>query len=86
MPRKSTKKSAAGTASHMPNLLILAPMENRPLQLPTVMLGSQLQMVKIQQNKSAPIITTGGGFVPNFGGKVSHYVNTSYPHEMYNIT
>ena len=68
MPRKnSITVAAAGTANNMPNFLILTPMENRP----QIMVGRQVQMVKIQQNSNiAPFITTGGGSVPNLGGKL----------------
>ena len=63
MPRKSAKKS-----TNMPNLLILAPLENRQ---PPQLLGSQVQMVKVEQNNIVPIMTSGGrGFLSNFGGEV----------------
>ena len=72
MPRKSAKNSITVAANNMPNLLILTPMENRP----QIMVGRQVQMVKIQQNGNfAPIITTGEGSVPTFGGKLPQKIN-----------
>ena len=85
MPKegKSTKKSTAAAAAgiangSMPNVLILAPVQNRPLQLRPVMVGGQMQMVRIQQasNNNGPIMTTGGrgGFVPSVSGAEPQYL------------
>ena len=75
--KKSTTAATAGIANgNMPNVLILAPVQNRPLQLHPVMLGGQMQMVRIQQasNNNGPIITPRGGFVPSVSGVETQYL------------
>ena len=70
MPKIIIKKattSTAVTANPLPNFLILRPL---PLNDPRVVAGRQLQLVKIQQSNVAPIITTAGGSVQTYGGKV----------------
>ena len=75
--KKSATAPAAGIANgNMPNVLILAPVQNRPLQMHPVMYGDQMQMVRIQQasNNNGPMITTGGGFVPSVSGVGPQYL------------
>ena len=75
--KKSTTAAAAGIANgNMPNVLILAPVQNRPLQMHPVMYGGQMQMVRIEQasNNNGPMITTGGGFVPSVSGVGPQYL------------